>query len=328
MKNPYLLSAAYIVDPGYSTQARVPVAEGSSLYTEGAGMGQPWLYVPGDLEAHLMAEARARAFRIAFGVGHHGYFPPPHRSVFFKTGLVLEESLFPAQVAFEFAGALRLTINGRYIGWWPALPKPQPLLMDLGRFFERGTNVIEIMLFGTSEPTCLRPDPIFGKWVCGCDYQRWEEPQELPFVGRDFFPHQEKLPSFPITACSQDGNLYDFGVEVIGRLRLDGMAPGMHSVFRPGESEPETRYPERRWGRAGGHYLDPPSTTGVRTPTKRRSATCVLKTVRDSSRRPRLSIAMSWSIPLPTAARLPARTRWPRRSGCTPPTPCACACVT
>ena len=71
MKNPHSLSAVHILDLGCSPDTRVPSGAGSSLYGEGDGTGQPWLYAPGDLEAHLMAEARA--FRIDCGMQPPGY---------------------------------------------------------------------------------------------------------------------------------------------------------------------------------------------------------------------------------------------------------------
>ena len=254
-KNPHALSAPYVLDPGYSVDLRVPSGAGSSLYSEDAGSGQPWLYVPGDLEAHLMAEARARAFRIAYGLGHHGFFPPPNRSVYFKAALEVDAP-FPSGLVFEFAGALRMVINDRFAGWWPPADKPREVRMDLERFLTRGENQFLIMLFGAAEPTCLRPDPRIQGWLCGCDFQRWEEPQELPFVGREAFPHQEKLPTFTIAARTLEDGVYDFGVEVIGRLRLERIDPDATYVFRPGESVPETSYPERQWDEQGDITLD------------------------------------------------------------------------
>ena len=256
MKNPHALSAAYVLDPGYSTDTRIPEVEDSSLYSEGVGTGQPWLYAPGDLEAHLMAEARLRAFRSVHHVAHPGYFRPPHRSVYFTARLVIEEDTLPREVVFEHAGAMRVTVNERFVGWWPAPPKPGQVTIDLGAFLQGGQNQILIVLFGAEEPACLRPDALFTGWRCSGDAQAWEEPQEFPFVGREAFPHQETLPKFTATARGRDREVYDFGVEVCGRLRIDGLAAGTQYRFRPGESEPEIRHPLDRWAEQGDILLD------------------------------------------------------------------------
>ena len=256
MKNPHALSAAYILDPGYSADTRIPEVEGSSLYSEGGGAGQPWLYAPGDLEAHLMAEARLRAFRSVNNVAHPGYFRPPHRSVYFTASLALDQDALPGGAVFEHAGAMRVTVNDRFVAWWPAPAKPGKTAIDLGEFLQRGQNQILITLFGAEEPVCLRPDALFTGWRCSCDAQTWEEPQELPFVGREAFPHHETIPKFTVTARGRDENVYDFGVEVCGRLRVDVLDADAKHRFRPGESEPEIRHPMDRWAEQGDILLD------------------------------------------------------------------------
>ena len=256
MKNPHDLSAPFILDPGYSASVRTPNGAGSSLYADSPGIGQPWLYLPGDLEAFLMARARERAFRCCHRIAHPGYFRPPHRSVYFRTDLVIEENTSPRWMAFECAGAMRLMINKRVLGWWPASARPREVAVDVSPYLRVGSNHFVIMLFGAEEPSCLRPDPGLSGWVCGGDYQRWEEPQELPFVGRELFPHQEELPYFTIAALGREGPTYDFGVEVIGRLRLDRMDAGASYRFRPGESEAEVRSTDQEWAEQSDIVVD------------------------------------------------------------------------
>ena len=128
--------------------------------------------------------------------------------------------------------------------------------MDVGPYLRPGANLVVVMLFGAQEPVSLRPEPSLSGWVCGGDFQHWQEPQELPFVGREFFPHQEELPVLTVTALGREGPVYDFGVEVIGRLRLERMEPEASYRFRPGESGPEVRSTDQVWIEQSSVVLD------------------------------------------------------------------------
>ena len=243
MRDPHQLSSAYILDPAYSTSERLPAAPGSSLHG-GSSSEARWFYAVGDVAAYLMAESRKRSFRLVHHVAHPGFFRPHHACVYFSSTFNVEnnaEAAFP--FSFYHAGELRLLINGRFVGHWPATKRPILRSADLRQFLVPGENQIKVIVCSSGTPVCLSPLSAMMDWRCSIDDQSWEEPESFSFTTDSIFPHDERLPSVAVSARKQIGALYDFGVELIGTLGLAQAGPPAFLRFKPGESTTEAENP-------------------------------------------------------------------------------------
>ena len=142
------------------------------------------------------------------------------------------------------SGIIDLRVNGATLLHLPGTPSPMRRIVDLLPYLKKGENEIEARLHRMNEPPSFLLESTFVKtdpnWQVGCDHVVWDRPACFPYEGDKQFPHQERLPCIDVHPKTHKADVYDFGVELLGRIRVKAGGKGRVS-FYPGESPAEAR---------------------------------------------------------------------------------------
>lgn len=242
MRSAHRRSRQFAIDPAYSVTERSPRADAVAWLSSGSGKAS-WLYGWGDLEAYLFARLRQEALSASLNVMHPGRFRRFHNLVLFRGRKVFAELPRQARVAIYYSGSLHLTVNGRLAAHCapPAAPG-KALVLNLRPFLREGRNEVVAILHRIDQPPALL---VTGKalctdetWLASHDWRQWEVPGLFPWAGQPIvsLPHQERMPHVVVPARLVGDNVYDFGVELFGRVDVRASGRTGAVTLHPGES--------------------------------------------------------------------------------------------
>ncbi len=240
-RDPFALSAAYAIDPAYSTTTCRPAKTGLSLWST-KQTGPLWLYTPGNLEAWLFDRSRREAFSTCMNICHPGRYRTVQPTLYAHHNLELTAvpATVPCQLYFD--GIIHFIINGRTVYHAVGSSTPQMISLDLAPFLKPQKNHIRIRVISElGPPTALLDSSCFhtdANWTVSTDDQQWHPPRCFPLEGTARFPHQEELPEIPVPLQVDQNGLYDAGVQLLARAVITAQGHGSISVH-PGESEAE-----------------------------------------------------------------------------------------
>ncbi len=242
MRDAHKLARGCVIDPAYSRGRPQPAAEGLSLFSRHKG-GLAWLYQPGDLDAFLLTRLRHEAFRACRYVGHPGRFRSFSAVLYARRSFALRTAPRSCKLSICFSGVIELCVNGRQVLHMQSPSLPSWHKVDLRPHLKKGDNAVQIRLHQIHEPptfvlrsTILQTN---AGWEVSPDGMVWQAPSALPFEGLRAFPHQERLPTMRLLPKSQSGEVYDFGVELLGRPEATVRPETASPIFGPGESVAE-----------------------------------------------------------------------------------------
>ncbi|MHC4621144.1 MAG: alpha-L-rhamnosidase-related protein [Planctomycetota bacterium] len=243
MKNAHELSEQYAVDPAYSVEGVRPEPKGLSLYSA-RQVGPYWLYNWGHLEAYLFNRMRHESLLVCKYVDNPGRFRTFNPVLYARRTLSLDSLPRDAKTVVYHSGIVDLRVNGATLLHLPCTPKPTRRTVDLRPCLKKGENKIIVRLHRTDEPPALLLDGPFLKtdadWQVSCDHVVWADPACFPHEGGRQFPHQERLPDIKVSPRGPQGDMYDFGAELLCRPRVKARGRGNIALF-PGESPAEAK---------------------------------------------------------------------------------------
>ncbi|MEI7437542.1 MAG: hypothetical protein WCL16_12135, partial [bacterium] len=239
--NPHAHSAPFTVDPAYCVAKKLPESEGLSLCSE-SPPGACWLYLSGDIAAHLFNRMRREAFSVCKNVFHPGEFRNFRPTLYARRMLSLPALPGKAVVRFFCSGQATLKINGMTLFSLAFPARPEACEIDFLPYLKTGDNEIVLVVQSLGEPPALLAQGDFletdARWVVSSDAVNWYRPDCMPCAGLERFPHQENLPELILTAKSMGDGLYDFGTETFGRPLVSVQGHGALTMH-VGESVPE-----------------------------------------------------------------------------------------
>jgi len=251
VKSAHELSRRHNIDPAYSVKRAKPSPRGLSLFSSKA-TGPFWLYGQGDLEAYLLARMRREGFSGCYEVFHPGLFARFHPTLILRKSFRLSSLPKDGRVAVYHSGDLRLKLNDRIALHVQGARHPVKRTINALPYLRKGKNEIYVTLNRIDEPpTFLMASPFVETdacWSAGWDGFHWQVPACFPFEGAKRFPHQERLPCMTIKPRAIEGNVYDFGVELLGKPAITLSAGKGKVRIHPGESlaEAKDRYAKHR----------------------------------------------------------------------------------
>ncbi|MHC4645639.1 MAG: alpha-L-rhamnosidase-related protein [Planctomycetota bacterium] len=241
MKNAHGLSKQYAVDPAYSAERIRPEPKRLSLYSA-RQIGPYWLYNWGHLEAFLFNRMRHESLLVCKYVDNPGRFRTFNPILYARRAFSLPAVPRQGGATVYYSGIIDLRINQATVLHLPAAPNPTPRTVDLLPYLNKGDNRIVVRVHRMDEPPVFLLDSPFLKtdadWQVSCDHVVWAEPACFPYEGGKQFPHQERLPAINVRAKARQGDMYDFGAELLGRPRVKARGRGNVALF-PGESPAE-----------------------------------------------------------------------------------------
>ncbi|MHC4865559.1 MAG: alpha-L-rhamnosidase-related protein [Planctomycetota bacterium] len=237
------MSKPYTIDPAYSVDRTRPDPKGLSLYSSRQG-GPCWLYNWGHLEAYLFNWMRHESLLTCRYVDNPGRFRTFDPILYAKRTFRLRALPKDGKALVYHSGIIDLRANGATVLHVAGTANPTRRTVDLLPYLKKGENEIEARLHRMDEPPAFLLKSPFLKtdlnWQVGCDRVVWDRPACFPYEGNKQFPHQERLPSIDVHPKTHKANLYDFGVELLGRPRVKARGKGK-VTFYPGESPAEAR---------------------------------------------------------------------------------------
>lgn len=219
------------IDPCYSATRVLPEPDRRA--------GPPWLYLPGALEAWRMVQVRANGFRDATGPFHPGSFTPPATVAWFQAAVTAGRGR--TVLTLQVVGSLAIEVGGRR-----ACHHPGPhgvLRCDLTPFLTRDQAVnLRLTVATTGEPPAVR---ILGHlagaaWTCSDHGFRFGPVSCEPATRSGLPPHRLDEPLVELAPVAVDGDIADFGRELLARV----VAPRGRGLLTVGESPREVREPQ------------------------------------------------------------------------------------
>ncbi|MCA1808141.1 MAG: alpha-L-rhamnosidase C-terminal domain-containing protein, partial [Kiritimatiellia bacterium] len=230
------------VDPFENVGVFDPDPAKLALFAE-PGAGACWLYEPGELEAWFFNRLRHDSFKACLHVAHPGAFRSGCPILYAVREWRLDCMPDAARIRVAACGHLHITLNGHVILHVAAVPRPEPVNLDILPWLRQGDNRFFVRVHSVSAPPTLlmegqiNSDPA---WTVSTDACRYGPPHPVACVGTDRFPHEERLPEVELAPISLGNGVWDFGVEVFGRPEAQVRGAGT-LAFHPGESEAEAR---------------------------------------------------------------------------------------
>jgi alpha-L-rhamnosidase len=225
-----------IIDPCYSATRLWPRPD--------LGRGAPWCYGPGQLEAWRLLLVRARGWRDCTGPFHPGPFAAPQYAVTFRRRLDLQRVPRRCLIAIRAVGSLQLVVGNR-----TRLHRPDSDTvhrLDLAPFLAVGTVELRVICAGTGEPPALRiaagPFATGVGWEWSCDGMHWQPAVCQPATASGLPPHRVDEPVVALESVGRDGDVWDFGRELLARVVVRGGRPVRLTA---GESPAEVRHAPR-----------------------------------------------------------------------------------
>jgi hypothetical protein len=224
------------IDPVYSDTKLQPAADSRS--------GAPWLYGDGELEACRLKVLRQRSAEACVNVGYPGVFYESSPCVYFR----LRSDKLPAKLRYQAVGDVRVSVDGVEI--FTVASSVEFHSVSLGFKLRAGSGVLQFKLVTTNgePPTLLIKDGPCSTgrsgWECSVDETNWTAARSFAQTISGVPPHRAELPTVEVTPPGREGELYDFGRTLLGRISF-------HCQGRPtlcvGESVPEamTKNPAR-----------------------------------------------------------------------------------
>ncbi|MBF0244788.1 MAG: hypothetical protein HQL31_05900 [Planctomycetes bacterium] len=241
MRNAHDLSASRTIDPNFSVEHSTPSARGLSLFSR-RGDGPQWLYAWGACESFLLNRLRHESFYICSNVDHPGRFRNFSPVLYARRIFSIRELSPKASLTIVYCGNIDLRLNNCVILHEEASSGPVRKTVPYGPPLQVGDNTIQIRTHAMGEPpTILILDgPLISdsSWEVSCDGQQWAPPTCFPFEGLTTFPHREEMPALFMDPKNIDEDLYDFGVEVLGRPLIHTKGSGEVELWS-GESREE-----------------------------------------------------------------------------------------
>jgi alpha-L-rhamnosidase len=222
-------SRAARIDPCYSATRVLPEPDRRA--------GPPWLYLPGALEAWRMVQVRANGFRDATGPFHPGTFVPPATVAWFRAPVAKARGRTVLELRTN--AAVAVNVGGRPVFHHPG--SDAALRCDLTPWLDRETTV-GLTLATTGEPPTVR---VLGRlaglaWSGTSDGFRYGPVSCEPATRSGLPPHRVDEPVVELAPVAVDGDVADFGRELLARV----VAPRGRGLLTVGESLTEVRHPQ------------------------------------------------------------------------------------
>lgn len=241
LRDAHALSASHTIDPNYSAEEPVPSVKGLSLFSRRPD-GPHWLYTRGACEAFLLNRLRHESFYICSHIDHPGRFRTFSPVLFAQKNFTLSDLMPDAAFTLVYCGNIDIRVNGRRVFHQEATSIPVKQTVPFGCALKLGENALRIRVHAMNEPPAvlILDSPLMtdDSWQVGTDSQKWFSPTCFPFEGPGTFPHREEMPSVIMKPKYIESDLYDFGVEVLGRPRITVNGNG-EITLRDGESKEE-----------------------------------------------------------------------------------------
>ncbi len=243
VRNAHELSKPCIIDPAYSVDRTQPNPKTLSLYSS-RKRGPSWLYNWGHLEAYLFNRMRHESLLTCRYVDNPGRFRTFGPILYARRAFRLRSLPKDGKALVYHSGIIDLRVNGATVLHVAGTPNPTRRIVDLLPYLKKGENEIEARVHRINEPPSFLLNSAFlktdGDWQASCDRVVWGRPACFPYEGDKQFPHQEHLPCIDVHPKTHKADVYDFGVELLGRLRVKARGKGKLD-FYPGESPAEAR---------------------------------------------------------------------------------------
>ena len=227
--NPHELSrSAAGIDPVYSATKLRPEADVKS--------GAPWLYGDGELEAYRLKLLRQRSADACVNVGYPGVFYEPSPCVYFR----LASDKLPARLRYQAVGDVRVSVDRAEIFQAAGSVEPRSVVLDSKLRSKPGVLQIKLLTTNGEPPTLLIQDGVCSTanhgWESSVDGTNWTSAHAFPQTKSGALPHRAELPTVDVTPAGREGELYDFGRTLMGRISFQ--CPGQPTLC-VGEPAPE-----------------------------------------------------------------------------------------
>jgi alpha-L-rhamnosidase len=214
---------AATVDPAYSATALKPATEEVS--------GAPWFYGDGEYEAYRLKQLRERSDGVCAHVGYPGKYYQPAVKVWFR--LAVRD--LPESLKIRAGGDGIVSFEGREVSRFAVSAKAQAFAFPEALRGQTGTLQIELSTTN-GEPPALLIESATTAWESSVDGVHWAAAQPIPQVASGLPPHRSELPTLEIQPQGKQGEVFDFGRELLGNVSFH--CDGQPKLW-VGESIPE-----------------------------------------------------------------------------------------
>ncbi|HYE04034.1 MAG TPA: alpha-L-rhamnosidase C-terminal domain-containing protein [Planctomycetota bacterium] len=214
-------SRRFIIDPDYTLPGPAPAAR------------VPWLMLPGDREAWQLARLRHDGKRDCQHVFHPGLFRTWSPLAVFERRFDLATAPRALVAEIRACGGLRLVVNGRVL----TRGRSGVFRIDLAPALRAGANHLKALLTTLEGPAAVRLVArglaTDATWSASRDDMHWGPPEAIEVATGTPL---DRAPSLRrVRGARLHGGVFDFGVEVIGRIVVRTRGSGAIAVT-PGES--------------------------------------------------------------------------------------------
>jgi len=224
---------AAVVDPAYSA---IELKPASPLVA-----GDPWLYGDGEFEAQRLQLLLQRSAAALKNVHFPGVYYQPAARVWFR----LAGARLPDALALHASGAGVVSFDGREVFRFDEAASDSASARVVPPELRNRSGVLQIELSTTNgEPPAfvLQGGPVatsLPSWESSVDAgAHWAPARPIPAVASGVPPHRAELPTLTLAPASRDGEVFDFGRTLLGRVTF--RCAGEPRLW-VGESLPEVR---------------------------------------------------------------------------------------
>lgn len=205
----------------------------------------PWLYGEAELECWRLQQLRARVKAARLNVGYPGVFHQACPHVTFRLAAAVGQSL-PERVSLRAVGEVWVKWGGRTL--YHGAAKSSSHKVELRSAGPTGIQSLQVELRTAGEPPAILIDrgPLatdIAPWEWSADGTHWSRAVGFPQLRSGIPPHQGEAAATVVAPIGREGELYDFGRELIGQVTF--RAAGQPGLF-VGESMAEARNSDPR----------------------------------------------------------------------------------
>jgi hypothetical protein len=205
-----LSGSAAGIDPAFSSAKLWPEADVKS--------GAPWVYGDGELEAYRLKLLRKRSAETCVNVGYPGVFYEPSPCVCFR----LTTDNLPAKLRYQAVGDVQVSVDGVEIVKAANSAEAHSIAFDSKLWAKSGVLQFKLVTTNGEPPALLIKDgPCTtgrSSWECSVDGTNWTQARAFAETKSGEPPHRVELPTIEVKPVGREGELYDFGRTLLGRI--------------------------------------------------------------------------------------------------------------